>query len=87
MNVESLSGSAGIVGKTLAVVCLAGFWVLPVSPLVAIGAVVATRRSAGWPRRLARAGAVLSIVCTGMAAALFSWLLAIVCLRGGDFAF
>jgi Na+/H+-dicarboxylate symporter len=87
MNTGSESAPAGVVGKVLAVVCMAGFWVLPVSPLVAIGAVVATRRSAGWPRTLAKTGAVLSIVCTGMAAAVFLWLLVIVWMRGGDFAF
>ena len=87
MNTESVSAPAGIVGKLLAVVCMAGFWVLPFSPLVAIGAVVATRRSAGWPGTLAKTGAILSIACTGMAAAMFLWLLVIVCMRGGDFAF
>jgi len=87
MNTESVAVPAGIVGKVLAVLCMATFWALPLSPLVAIGAVVATRRSAGWPWRLARTGAILCVLFTAMAAAMFLQLLVIACLRGWDFAF
>ncbi len=45
MNAESLSAPAGMAGKVLAVICMAGFWALPVSPLVAIGAEWTTAKS------------------------------------------
>ena len=54
----------GRVAKLLAILSVAGFWVLPWSPLVAIAAVSMTRRAAGWARRVAVAGAVLTIAWT-----------------------
>jgi hypothetical protein len=40
---------------------VAGFWVLPVSPVVAIGAVKLTEGTAGWARKTAVAGALLCV--------------------------
>ena len=54
--------------KLLAVLSVACFWLLPLSPMVAIGAVSMTRGVSGWPRHLAVTGAVLCIAYTvGMA--------------------
>ncbi len=50
--------------KFLAVLSVAGFWLLPWSPLVAIGAVRRTEGTAGWPRRVAVAGAGLCTAWT-----------------------
>jgi hypothetical protein len=62
----------GRVAKWLAVLSVACFWLLPFSPAVAIGAVSTTRGAAGWPRRLAVAGAVLCIAYTMLMALLFA---------------
>ena len=54
--------------KLLAVLSVACFWLLPLSPMVAIGAVSMTRGASGWSRHLAVTGAVLCIAYTvGMA--------------------
>jgi hypothetical protein len=87
MSTESIATPAGIVGKILAVLCLAGFWVLPFSPFVAIAAVATTRHSAGWPRTLAKTGAILSVLFTLMGAALLLWVVCIAGLRGWNWAF
>ncbi len=68
MNAESIAGPAGMVGKVFAVICMAIFWLLPFSPFVAIAAVATTRDSAGWPRTLAKTGAILCTLWTVMAA-------------------
>lgn len=66
----------GRVAKLLAILSLAGFWVLPCSPLVAIVAVSTTRRESGWVRRVAVAGAVLTIAWTmTLGFFLYGWLL------------
>lgn len=87
MSTESAAAPAGIVGKILAVLCLAGFWVLPFSPLVAIAAVATTRHSAGWPRTVAKTGAMLSVLCTLMGAALILWVVCLAGVRGWNWAF
>ena len=87
MNTESKAAPAGIAGRILAVLCVAGFWVLPFSPFVAIAAVATTRHSVGWPRTLAKTGAILSVLYTLMGAALLVWVVCIAGLRGWNWAF
>jgi hypothetical protein len=62
------------VAKLLAILSVAFFWILPSSPPMAIAALLATKHSTGWPRRLAVIGAVLSIAFTLAAAAILAWL-------------
>jgi hypothetical protein len=62
----------GLAAKALAVLCLAGFWVLPFGPLAAIGAVRTTEGSAGWARKAALAGAALCSAHTLATAALIA---------------
>jgi len=50
--------------KLLAVLSVACFWLLPYSPVVAIGAVSMTEGASGWSRRLAVTGAILCIAHT-----------------------
>ena len=50
----------GRLAQVLAVLSVACCWILPFSPLVAIGAVSLTKGSTGWPRRAALTGAALS---------------------------
>jgi len=69
----------GRFAEALAVLAFAGFWALPFSPVLAIGAVSATRDAAGWPRNLAVAGAIL---CIGYTLAL-SLLLVVLAWRSG----
>jgi len=59
MNAQSIARPEGMVGKVFAVICMAIFWLLPFSPFVAIAAVATTRDTAGWPRALAKTGAML----------------------------
>lgn len=54
----------GRAAKALAILCLAGFWVLPFSPLVVIAAVKMTEGTAGWARKAAVVGAVWFVMYT-----------------------
>jgi hypothetical protein len=54
----------GRIAKLLAILSVACFWLLPFSPMVAIGAVSMTKGSSDWSRKLAVTGAVLCIVYT-----------------------
>jgi len=78
MSSKSIAGPRGIVEKVFAIICLAVFWLIPFSPFVAIAAVATTRDSAGWPRALAKTGAILCTLWTVMAAGM---LLLFFCLR------
>ncbi len=82
MNTISVAAPTGIVGKILAVFCMAIFWLLPLSPFVAIAALATTRHSVGWPRTLAKTGAVLTVLWGVMFAALFLWLVLLGILNG-----
>ncbi len=67
---------AGRGARVLAIASIAGFWVLPFSPLLAIGALVGTEKSVGWPRRVAVAGAGLCSAYTlamGLGVARMAW--------------
>jgi hypothetical protein len=57
--------------KLLAVLSVACFWLLPLSPMVAIGAVSMTQGASDWSRKLAVTGAVLCIVYTVIMALFF----------------
>jgi hypothetical protein len=62
------------VPRLLAVLSVGFFWVLPVSPLVALAALRATKGSPRTPhRKLAVAGAILSSVFTVFVAAVVMW--------------
>lgn len=52
------------IAKLLAILSVACFWLLPFSPMIAIGAVSMTRGATGWSRILALTGATLCIVYT-----------------------
>jgi hypothetical protein len=64
MNTVVANATPGRLAKLLAILSLACFWLLPLSPMVAIGAVSITRGTSGWSRKLAAAGAVLCIAYT-----------------------
>jgi hypothetical protein len=74
MNTAAAGPIPGRVAKLLAVLSVACFWVLPLSPMVAIGAVSMTEGASGWPRNLAVAGAVLCVAYTVVMALVFVWL-------------
>jgi type IV secretory pathway TrbL component len=82
MSVESKVGCPGFVAKALAVCSAATFWLLPVSPLIAMLAVIQTKNLVGWPRTLSVAAAVLCSVYT-IAVAILFYCLTIYILRGG----
>ncbi len=50
--------------KLLAVISVACFWLLPLSPVIAIGAVSMNEGASGWPHNLAVTGAVLCTAYT-----------------------
>jgi hypothetical protein len=54
----------GLLAKLLAILSVGFFWLLPFSPLVALGAVSMTRGATGWSRNLAVTGAVLCAAYT-----------------------
>lgn len=71
MIAETTAVRPGFIAKTLALLSLATFWLLPVSPFVAICAVVQTKGSAGWPRKFSVAAAVLCSLFTVSVAVMF----------------
>ena len=64
MNTVVGAAAPGRMAKLLAVLSFACFWLLPFSPIVAIGAVYLTTGACGWSRNLAVTGAVLCMVNT-----------------------
>jgi len=54
----------GRMAKLLAVMSVACFWLLPISPMIAIGAVSMTNGASGRFRKFAVTGAVLCIAYT-----------------------
>ena len=73
---------SGIVTKALAVCSFATFWMIPISPFVAMAALVRTKHTVGWPRRLSVAAAVLGSVFT-IAYASMLFFATIYILKGG----
>ncbi len=59
MNAVIAEPVPGRWAKALALASLVFFWVLPFSPILAIGAVSLTRGASGWSRRVAVLGAGL----------------------------
>ncbi|MDG3004899.1 hypothetical protein [Paludisphaera mucosa] len=70
MSTAAAGATPGRTAKLLAVLSVAGFWVLPLSPMVAIGAVSLTQGASGWSRSLAVTGALLCIAYTVLMALL-----------------
>jgi ABC-type sulfate transport system permease subunit len=64
MHAVVANAKPGRLAKLLAILSVACFWLLPFSPMVAIGAVSITRGTSGWSRNLAVTGAVLCIAYT-----------------------
>ncbi len=75
MNAVFADRFRGRVAKLLALASVGCFWLLPFSPMLAIGAVSLTRGASGWCRRVAFLGAglcaaytiVLAVVVAGLA--------------------
>jgi ABC-type sulfate transport system permease subunit len=68
MNNDVDGAVPGRMAKLLAVLSVAFFWLLPFSPMVALGAVSMTKGATGWSRNLAVTGAVLCIAYTVLVA-------------------
>lgn len=64
MNTGVSEGVPRRVAKLLAVLSVAFFWLLPLSPMISIGAVSMTKGASGWSRNLAVTGAALCIAYT-----------------------
>ena len=71
MNTFVADAVPGRLAKLLAVLSVGCFWLLPLSPIVAIGAVSMTKGASNRWRKLAVTGAVLCIVYTVAMALLF----------------
>jgi hypothetical protein len=63
--------SAAPIGKVLAILSVAFFYVLPIAPLIAIAALLATHD--GWQRKTAVAGALLTTALTLVMAISLLW--------------
>jgi len=66
MNTIVAGAMPGRIAKLLAILSVACFWLLPLSPMIAIGAVWTTNGSSGRSRKLAVAGAALCIAYTAI---------------------
>lgn len=62
MNAELTMNSPSRVTQFLAVLSVATFWLLPLSPFIAMAAVSRTNNTTGWPRRISVAAAILCAV-------------------------
>ncbi len=58
--------------KLLAILSVALFWLLPLSPMIAIGAVSMTKGASCWSRKFAVMGATLCIAYTVLMALLIA---------------
>ena len=77
MNTIIAKEQPGRTATLLAVLSVAFFWLLPFSPMVAIGAVSMTEGASGWSRNLAVTGAVLCSAYT----VLMGFLIVLISLR------
>ena len=82
MNTSSLSVKPNTATKLLSILSLGTFWAVPFSPLIIIGAIVRTKHSIGWPRRMAVVAAILCTIYT-VAAAIWIYSLTLHVLTGG----
>jgi hypothetical protein len=64
MNTAVANAMHERMSKLLAVLSVGCFWMLPFSPIIAIGAVSMTKGASGWPRNLAVTGAALCVAYT-----------------------
>jgi len=64
MNINVADAEPGRLARLLVVLSVGCFWLLPLSPMIAIGAVSMTKGASNRWRRLAVTGAVLCIVYT-----------------------
>jgi len=64
MNTAVANAMHERMSKLLAVLSVGCFWMLPFSPIVAIGAVSMTMGASGWQRNLAITGAALRTAYT-----------------------
>ena len=64
MNAVVARAVPGRMANLLAILSVACFWLLPFSPMIAIGAVSMSKGASGWSRNLAVTGATLCIAYT-----------------------
>ena len=64
MNADLNANSPGCVTRSLAILSVATFWMLPFSPFIAMAAVSRTNSTTGWPRTMAVAATFLCAVYT-----------------------
>jgi hypothetical protein len=64
MNTVVAGGVTSRMASLLSFLSVACFWLLPFSPMIAIGAVSMTQGASGWSRKLAVTGAGLCIAYT-----------------------
>ena len=64
MDSDATTTTVTALQKVLAILSVVCFWILPISPFLAMIAVSGTERSSGWPRRFAVSGAILCTVYT-----------------------
>ena len=72
MNTQDAGSLPGPTASLLAILSVTCFWLLPFSPLAAIGAVSMTRGGSGCGAKLALTGAVLCITHTVAMSLLFA---------------
>jgi ABC-type sulfate transport system permease subunit len=70
MNTAVAGGVPGRLARLLSLLSVACFWLLPLSPMIAIAAVSMTKGVSGWSRKLAVTGAALCIAYTVVMACL-----------------
>jgi hypothetical protein len=63
--------------QLLALLSVATFWLVPLSPFVALAAVCATKSSNEWSNLVARTGAILCVVWTVVLAVVLLWLVSL----------
>lgn len=78
MNDETLLPQPPLSAKMLAALSAGLFWLVPFSPFLAIAAVKATGKTAGWPRRVAQTAAVMTTVWVSLMACAVAWIIYVI---------
>lgn len=78
MQAETTLMPAKFFTRLLVVASAMLFWCVPFSPLISIAAVRATDNTMGWPRHVARSGAMLTVAWVTLLVVAIAWMLYVV---------
>ena len=78
MHAEATLSPATLGTKLLFVLSAALVWCVPYSPFLSIAAVLATKKTAGWPRHVAKAAAMLTVAWVTLLMVAIAWMIYVI---------